>query len=473
MKYRTNHNHIDDSLGATSRLTVALGAVLRVGDLLVFAGAGVLAWALIFGGVDLPATYWRSITIGTLFAALVFNGSALYRSWRGHGLMAEVFKLTTQWLLLAAVLAIYAVLVNLDAEISRAWALTWLITGGFGAVLLRLGVRGAASWMRHQGMDQRTAVVVGANPNAQRLVAALRKNGWVGIQVQGWFATEADRGKLNSVPKLGSIDDLGEYVQTNHIDQVWLALPLREQGKITAALNQLQYSTAEIKYVPDLFGMHLLNHSVENVVGLPVINLQRSPLQGPAGLIKAVEDKVLSALILLMISPLMLAVAIAVKLSSPGPVFYRQERISWNNRPFKMLKFRSMPVDAETKTGAVWAKAGENRATKVGAFLRKTSLDELPQFINVLKGDMSIVGPRPERPVFVEQFKHQIPAYMKKHMVKAGITGWAQVNGWRGSTDLKKRIECDLFYIENWSLLFDLRIILLTLFRGFVNKNAY
>jgi putative colanic acid biosynthesis UDP-glucose lipid carrier transferase len=173
------------------------------------------------------------------------------------------------------------------------------------------------------------------------------------------------------------------------------------------------------------------------------------------------------------ISPLMLVLAAAVKLSSPGPVFYRQERMSWNNKTFWMLKFRSMPVDAEQGTGAVWAKAGECRATRVGAFLRKTSLDELPQFLNVLKGDMSIVGPRPERPVFVHKFKQEIPAYMKKHMVKAGITGWAQVNGWRGSTDLCKRIECDLFYIENWSLWFDIKIVFLTLFKGFVHRNAY
>ncbi len=196
-------------------------------------------------------------------------------------------------------------------------------------------------------------------------------------------------------------------------------------------------------------------------------------MQGHARLLKAVEDRALAAGILLMIAPLMAMIAVAVKLSSPGPVFYRQERMSWNNRTFQMLKFRSMPVDAETGSGAVWAKAGENRATRVGAFLRRTSLDELPQFINVLKGDMSIVGPRPERPVFVHKFKHEIPAYMKKHMVKAGITGWAQVNGWRGSTDLHKRIECDLFYIENWSLWFDIKIVIMTLFKGFVHKNAY
>jgi putative colanic acid biosynthesis UDP-glucose lipid carrier transferase len=169
----------------------------------------------------------------------------------------------------------------------------------------------------------------------------------------------------------------------------------------------------------------------------------------------------------------MLLIAIGVKLSSRGPVFYRQERVGWNNRKFIMLKFRSMPVEAESKTGPVWAKPGEKRATRFGALLRKTSLDELPQLINVLKGDMSLVGPRPERPDFVEVFKEQVPNYMKKHMVKAGITGWAQVNGWRGDTDLKQRIEHDLYYIQHWSVWFDLEIALRTLVFGFVSKNAY
>ncbi len=190
-------------------------------------------------------------------------------------------------------------------------------------------------------------------------------------------------------------------------------------------------------------------------------------------LVKFVEDRSLAAVILLLTSPLFAAIAVGVKLSSPGPVFYSQERVGWNGRRFMMLKFRSMPVQAENSTGAVWATRQDNRTTRFGRLLRRTSLDELPQFINVLKGDMSIVGPRPERPIFVDEFKHKIPDYMKKHLVKAGITGWAQVNGWRGNTDLAKRIEHDLYYIENWSLAFDLKIMLLTLFKGMMHENAY
>jgi putative colanic acid biosynthesis UDP-glucose lipid carrier transferase len=174
-----------------------------------------------------------------------------------------------------------------------------------------------------------------------------------------------------------------------------------------------------------------------------------------------------------MISPLMLFIAIGIKLSSPGPIFFRQERVGWNGQEFSMLKFRSMPEEAEKETGPVWTNAEDNRASNLGSFLRKTSLDELPQFWNVLKGDMSIVGPRPERPHFVEQFKYEIPDYMQKHLVKAGITGWAQVNGWRGNTDLNQRIEHDIFYIENWSVWFDFQIIVMTIFKVFFDRNAY
>lgn len=268
-------------------------------------------------------------------------------------------------------------------------------------------------------------------------------------------------------------EDLPGLLATHQADEVWVALGREDLGKMDVIMNRLRDCAINVRLILDFDGIPLLNPSFEKVAGLPAFNVQVSPHRGYKRIVKDVEDRLLAALILLAIWPVMLVIAIAVKLSSPGPVFYRQERVTWNNKSFCMLKFRSMPVDAESATGAVWAKAGESRATRVGAFLRKTSLDELPQFINVLKGDMSIVGPRPERPVFVNKFKDQIPGYMKKHMVKAGITGWAQVNGWRGSTDLAKRIECDLFYIENWSVFLDLKIIFLTLFKGFVHRNAY
>jgi len=225
--------------------------------------------------------------------------------------------------------------------------------------------------------------------------------------------------------------------------------------------------------VPDIYNFTLLHHSMTEIAGLAVINLTDSPLHGVNAVAKALEDLLLAAIFLVLASPLMLAVAIGVKRSSPGPVFYRQERVTWNGERFSMLKFRTMPAGVEAESGPVWANPAQQRATPFGAFLRRWSLDELPQFINVLRGDMSIVGPRPERPEFVERFKQEIPGYMQKHLVKAGITGWAQVNDLRGDTDLRARIQYDLYYIENWSVWFDLRIIAMTIMHVIRSHNAY
>lgn len=458
----------------TGRIGAVLGLALRIGDPFILILAAFAAHTWRFGHAQMPMDYWRLVAITTLFSIIVLNASALYGSWRGRGIVAECAKLLLKWSIIFAALVAYATAIQVTDDISRLWLATWFGISLVGVFTLRVVVRASSAWARSRGMDLRSAVIVGCSADAQKIVDTLKENAWTGITMRGGFACHPDHGTtLQGIPFLGSLDGLGEFVDRHRIDQVWIALPMREEAQIAAALNQLQHSTADVKLVPDMFGLHLMNHSVEQIAGLPVINVQQTPLQGSARLLKAVEDRVLAATILLMISPIMVVIAAAVKLSSPGPVFYRQERMSWNNKTFWMLKFRSMPVDAEQASGAVWAKSGESRATRVGAFLRRTSLDELPQFINVLTGDMSIVGPRPERPVFVHQFKNEIPAYMKKHMVKAGITGWAQVMGWRGSTDLQKRIECDLFYIENWSLWFDIKIVFMTLFKGFVHKNAY
>ncbi len=458
----------------SGRLAATFGMILKISDPLLLLGTALAAYQLQFNDVQLSVHYWRLIAITMLLSLLVLSMSSIYSSWRGRSLLTELANVLLQWLVIFGCLFAYVAAIKAADAQTTAWVGSWLLLSLASVSLLRLLIRATAAWARARGNDLRTAVIVGATPDTQKIITTLRDNSWAGICIQGWFSTRSDRCVIDSsTALLGTLNDLGGYVESHATDQVWIALPMRDEAQITLALNQLQHSTVDIKFVPDMFGFHLLNHSIEQLAGLPVINLQQTPLQGSARVLKALEDRLLAALILLVISPLMLAIAIAVKLSSPGPVFYRQERMSWNNSTFQMLKFRSMPVDAEAASGAVWAKAGESRATKIGAFLRKTSLDELPQFLNVLIGDMSIVGPRPERPVFVHKFKHEIPSYMKKHMVKAGITGWAQVNGWRGSTDLHKRIECDLFYIENWSLGFDLRIIVATLFKGFVNKNAY
>jgi putative colanic acid biosysnthesis UDP-glucose lipid carrier transferase len=315
---------------------------------------------------------------------------------------------------------------------------------------------------------------VGARGLGREVAAHIMAAPWTGLEILGFFcdSSETHGSEIVGRPVIGRLEDLPGYLERHPVDQVWLAMPLKEEDQMLRVLHDLRHCTTDIRYVPDLFGFRLINHSVTDVVGLPVINLSVSPMEGVNRVVKAIEDRLLAALILVLISPLMFAIALAIKLSSPGSVFYRQERVSWNGTRFEMLKFRSMCTHAES-TGVRWGDAQGKPVTPIGVFLRRTSLDELPQFINVLKGEMSIVGPRPERPVFVEQFKDEIPGYMKKHLVKAGITGWAQVNGLRGDTDLQKRIEYDLHYIDQWSLWFDLRIIFLTLFRGFAGKNAY
>jgi putative colanic acid biosynthesis UDP-glucose lipid carrier transferase len=270
-----------------------------------------------------------------------------------------------------------------------------------------------------------------------------------------------------------TVDAVARDLDAGNVDQVWIALPLRADALFRELLLQLRRHSVGVRLVPDIFNFALLNHLVTEVAGLPVINLAESPLSGLNRAIKGTEDFVLSLLLLVIASPLMLLIALGLKLSSPGPAIYAQERATWNGRHFMMRKFRTMPVDAEAASGPVWSSQGERRATPFGAFLRRSSLDELPQLLNVLQGDMSLVGPRPERPEFVEQFRRQIPGYMQKHLVKAGITGWAQVNDLRGDTDLTRRIEYDLYYIDNWSLMFDLRVLCLTLWHILTSRNAH
>lgn len=267
--------------------------------------------------------------------------------------------------------------------------------------------------------------------------------------------------------------DWATFFVEHPMQTVIIALPYKNFSWIEANLEAIANQVPDVKLLPDLMKLTRLAAGIELISGVPVISVHDSPLAGVQSLFKRFVDVIGATVALVIFAPLMLVIAALVPLSSPGPIFYRQERMGLDGRTFNMLKFRSMPVNAEQKTGAVFASASDTRATGLGRFLRRTSLDELPQFFNVLFGDMSLVGPRPERPVFVNDFRRKIPGYFLRHKVKAGITGWAQVNGWRGDTSIEKRIECDLYYIQNWSLWFDFRILLLTIFRGFIHKNAY
>ncbi|TAK76999.1 MAG: undecaprenyl-phosphate glucose phosphotransferase, partial [Gammaproteobacteria bacterium] len=360
---------------------------------------------------------------------------------------------------------------------SREWFGWW----GLFAVLSLISCRGCLllflRLMRLYGWNERRVIVIGVGEMGIKLINTMQQSLWTGFRIIAIFddAPEDKPSLIGGIKVERTPDDINHYIASMHgsIDEIWLAFPLREEVRAKALLYQLRHQPLTIRFALDILGVDFSQRSIAELAGFPVLNICTTPMVGMNRIVKAIEDRLLASFILLLISPLFILIALAVKMSSPGPIFYRQKRVGWSGKEFEMLKFRTMPVGAESNTGPVWAKEGENRATKVGAFLRRTSLDELPQFINVLFGDMSIVGPRPERMYFVEQFKEQIPRYMHKHLMKAGITGWAQVNGWRGNTSLEKRIEYDLYYIENWSLLFDVKIIFLTVFRGFVNKNAY
>lgn len=454
-----------------------LAFILRGMDICAVVFAGWAAYYYRFATFNLSSSYVIAIAASALLTVIVFSFLRIYESIRAQSIWQHFGKLIQAVLTMLIVLAGLAFLTKTGEMYSRFW---FLSLGAFSLSLLiifRCSLLMMLRVMRSRGWNERRVILIGAGELGAKLLATVQQKLWTGFRIVQVFDDNVSTttAELHHVPLAKMPDNISTYLadSSESIDEVWIALPLHAEHRVKEILQELRNDTVATRYVLDIFGMDLLNHSVTDLAGFPVLNIRSTPMVGVSRVIKAIEDRVFAAIIFILISPVFGILALLVKCSSPGPIFYRQKRIGWNNKEFEMLKFRTMPVNTEAQTGPVWAKAHENRATRIGSFLRKTSLDELPQFLNVLRGDMSIVGPRPERQFFVEQFKEEVPRYMQKHLVKAGITGWAQVNGWRGNTSLAKRIEYDLYYIENWSLFFDLKIIFLTVLRGFVNKNAY
>jgi Undecaprenyl-phosphate glucose phosphotransferase len=410
--------------------------------------------------------------VGVLWVT-VFTMMPLYESQRLRGLRQEL-GLLIQAHVVAMLLFLAVAFTFKEYHYSRLVMVYFGTMGATALVAFRVLLRVTLRHLRGHGYNLRHVVVVGEGKQVESLVRHLDDNVELGVRVIGLVTHElSSETNLFGKPVLGKYGDVNHVVEEHRADGVLVALPVQHQHHMDRILSLLADEAIDVHVVPDIRGYSTLGCEVERFYDLPMVRINESPMNGGAAAFKRITDFVAATIGMLLISPLLALIAVAVKLSSPGPVLYAQERMGLDGRTFKMLKFRSMRSDAERQSGAVWATKGDDRCTPLGAFLRRTSLDELPQLWNVVCGDMSLVGPRPERPVFVSRFRKEIPHYMLRHKVRAGITGWAQINGWRGNTSLDRRIECDLYYIQNWSYLFDLKILTMTLWKGFVNKNAY
>jgi len=455
-----------------SKFNALLDLEIRASDPICAIVAAYLAYFIRFDTWRMSSFYVVALIIlmlATLAASIFFRA---YDQPLGERPLEQYCCVAASWMSGFAALLALGYLLKVGELYSRGWAtLTFFLGLALMAAVRQIAV--ATLWyLRRRGVGMRRCLLIGATESGLHMVRQAKAKPSLGMAITAYVSTSHDQGVPDGVPCVGSLLHIDEILDKSVWDEVLVALPVSAHRAIGYALDRMEERVITVKFVPDMLGRQLINHRMEDCGGVPMVTLRDSPLLGHAWLLKAIEDRVIAAVILLMISPLMVALAVGVKLSSPGPVLYRQRRVGLDGKEFEMLKFRSMPVDMEKNKAVQWGNAQAKTTTRFGRFIRQTSLDELPQFLNVLRGDMSIVGPRPERPMFVEKFKGEIAGYMHKHLVKAGITGWAQINGWRGDTDLVKRIEYDLYYINHWSLAFDLRIIFLTIFKGFVHSEA-
>lgn len=406
------------------------------------------------------------------FFALRFGD--LYSPMRSDSRFHEyyrIFKAAT----IGSVMVMAATFFYREHSYSRAVMGLFWVFSCFFLIVSHTTVRAVLRKLRSMGYNLRYVLIIGTGDLGQTLAGAFERHPESGLKLVGLLTDDPSEvgKKYRNCEVIGLIDDVSSHIDRLSIDQIFIALPRHANDRMEKTLNLLGSEVVDIKLAPDILQFMRLNAGVEDFDGIPLVSLSESPMYGWNLVFKRVFDIVFSSIFIVLWSPVMAIVTLLIKLESNGPIFFKQERMSLGGGRFTIYKFRSMRQDAEKETGAVWAQKEDDRRTKVGEFIRRTSLDELPQLFNVLKGDMSLVGPRPERPMFVEDFSKTVPMYMLRHKMKAGITGWAQVNGFRGQTSLEKRLEFDLYYIENWSLTFDIKILWLTIWKGFVNEHAY
>ncbi|WP_369156952.1 undecaprenyl-phosphate glucose phosphotransferase [Klebsiella quasipneumoniae] len=413
-----------------------------------------------------------------LFALVVFQMiggiTDFYRSWRGNKLSLELLMIIKNWTLSLIILFLISNIYPIpNAEHFVFYQ--WYVIVCVGFIFFRCFIRYGIGILRNLGYNRRTVAMVGAMPSGVALFKSFQEQTWLGFVVKGIYDDECTD-NLQGIPYAGDLNKLVEDAKSGKIDRVYIALAIEDEDKIKHVLKELTDTTCSVLLIPDLFTFNILQSRTEEINGVPVVPLFDTPLNGINMVFKRLEDIVVSTIILILISPVLILISCVVKFTSPGPVFFRQIRYGMDGKPIKVWKFRSMTV-MENDGNVKQATKNDVRITKVGRVLRKTSLDELPQFFNVLFGQMSVVGPRPHAVSHNEQYRALIQGYMLRHKVKPGITGLAQVNGWRGETDtlekMEKRIEYDLLYIRNWSIWLDLKIIFLTILKGFINKSAY
>lgn len=439
---------------------------MRLLDVIVIHVAGLFAFLLrdywdalapLHKGYD----YYGMVAVASLL--FVLSGGDLYRSWREASMMSISRGVASRWVTIASFLLIFLYTFKASEGISRIWFFLWLILGLVFLWLGRIGFYVAIKELHRVAGNARKVVLIGSGGLADRIIHQVTKTDWSGYAL------------VEHMPDL-NFDAIRAY-EDMQIDEIWLAIPVADEATMRHVMTELRYFPSSIRYIPDLFALGLINHGLSEILGMPMVDLTASRLDGFSKLLKTIEDYVVAIIALMVTLPLILLIAALIKLESSGPIFFKQLRHGLSGKIINVYKFRTMKYQKSNNSLVVQAQKNDSRVTKVGRFLRRTSLDELPQLINVIKGEMSIVGPRPHAVEHNHQYKSLIESYMKRHIVKPGITGWAQINGFRGETDtiekMEGRIQCDIFYIENWSIRLDIKIMVLTLFKGMTGKHVY
>ncbi len=456
-------------------------------DILVIALSYVFAWWLKFqsGILDrelgvLPFSFYMSALVVIIpVYILLYYAFNLYTAKRVQGRRLELSNIImANTVGLMIFFTLLFMLQSYDAQyknVSREMVFYFYAVNIVFEEIVRLLIRHFLQKFRRKGYNLKHILLVGYSRAAEQYIDRIQQNPQWGYNVRGVLDDNIARGTAyKGVKVIGSIGNLNYILPQNSLDEIAITLGLEEYYKLEKIVAECEKSGVHTKFIPDYGNIIPTRPYTEDLLGLPVINIRYVPLTNTFNaFMKRCMDVIGSVVCIILFSPIMLFTAIAVKVTSKGPLIFCQERVGLHNKPFHMYKFRTMYVQTEEEEQKGWTKKDDPRVTKVGRFLRKTSLDEFPQLFNVLKGDMSLVGPRPERPQYVEKFREEIPRYMIKHQVRPGMTGWAQVNGYRGDTSIRKRIEHDLYYIENWTLGLDIKILFLTVFKGFINKNAY